>query len=107
MKSRDASHLICGIACQPETRKLPASGRCEEIAIGRADVSRRCDAGATSQNHLGGHELAVILAERSRQRTIPRIAGIRRGGPLPNVAEDLLQPGPRRSSGGMKIPALQ
>src|SRR5271163_381670 len=48
---------------QAQAGELPARARREEVAIGRADVGGRGDAGATAQNDLAGHELAVVLAE--------------------------------------------
>ena len=49
-------------------RELPARVGGEEVAVGRADVAARRGARAAAQHHLVAHELAVVLAERARER---------------------------------------
>src|SRR5690606_10539157 len=47
-----------------------------------------------AQHHLVAHELAVVLAERSPDRAVSGIGSVRTLGPLPNVAQHLLDPLP-------------
>ena len=49
------------------------------------------DAGAAAEDHLRGHELAVVLAERAGEGLVAGVAGVGGLGPLPDVAEDLLE----------------
>ena len=72
-------------------RRTASGWRGEEVAIGGADVGGGGDAGASAQDHLAGHELAVVLAEGSGERFVAGIAGVGAGGPLPYVAEELLE----------------
>ena len=48
------------------------------------------DAGASAEDHLGGHEFAVVLAQRAGEGLVAGVAGVGGLGPLPDVAEELL-----------------
>src|ERR1700723_1541077 len=47
------------------------------------------DRGASAQDHLAAHELAVVLAQGAGQRLEAGITEVGAGGPLPAVAEKL------------------
>ena len=79
------------IACEPDSRKLPALFRLKEIAISAANVTARGGAGTTAQNVLVAHELAVVLAERARRGTIAGVGRVGAACPFPNVAEHLVK----------------
>src|SRR6266850_211896 len=54
----------CCCSCvlsEPDARELPARGRRKEVAIARADVSRRRRRGTAAQHQLAAHELAVVF----------------------------------------------
>src|SRR5579863_10513876 len=53
-------------------------------------MTRRSNARAPAQNHLAGHELAVVLTERARKRLVSRITGIGARRPFPAIAKELL-----------------
>src|SRR5271165_653426 len=53
-------------------------------------MTRRSDARSPAENHLAGHELAVVLTERARKRLVSRITGIGARRPFPAIAEELL-----------------
>src|SRR5262245_19864595 len=82
-----------GVLRQAEPRELPTRVRREEIAVARAEVSRRGHARAASQNELPGHELAIVHADRAVDRAEARVRRERAARPLPDVAEHLLHPG--------------
>ncbi len=84
---------------EAEAGELPAGGGGEEVAVGGADVGGGGDAGASAEDHLRGHELAVVLAEGSGEGFVAGVAGVAAGGPLPDVAEDLLEAGVRVDGG--------
>src|SRR5580658_3570308 len=54
-------------------------------------MTRRRNAGSSTQNHLARHKLAVVFAEGPRQWFVTRIARVSAGGPLPAVAEELVK----------------
>ena len=62
-------------------------------------MGRRSDARPPAQNHLAGHELAVVFAERTRQRLVSRITGVGARCPFPAIAEQLLNTRTSRRSG--------
>ena len=68
-RRRQASRILR----QPQARKLPARVWREEIAIGRADVTRRRNAGASAQHELAAHEFAIVFADRAFGRAEARI----------------------------------
>ena len=70
-------------------------------------MSRRGHTRSPPQNHLRRHELPVVLAQRPRQRPVPRIPGIPRRRPLPRIPKHLLQPRRRRSRHRMQRAHLQ
>jgi hypothetical protein len=78
------------IACEPDSGELPALFRLEEITVGAANVSAGRGAGATTQNVLVAHELAVVFAERTGRSAIAGGGGIGAARPFPNVAEHLV-----------------
>jgi hypothetical protein len=87
---------------------LPAGGGAEEVAVGGADVGLRGDAGATAEDDLGAHELAVVLAECAGEGFVAGIAGVGRLGPLPDVAEELLRGGGYRAAGlGVEVAGFE
>nr|WP_236953258.1 hypothetical protein [Immundisolibacter cernigliae] len=74
-------------------RRRPSARQGEEIAVGGAQVIGRCQAATAAQHHLAGHELAVVLADRALGRPVARVRQVGAGGPLPDVAEHLLEAG--------------
>src|ERR1700734_2811126 len=83
--------LFDQIFCEAEAGELPAGGWGEEVSVGGADVGGWGDAGASAEDYLRGHELAVVLAEGSGEGFVAGVAGIAAGGPLPYVAKHLLE----------------
>src|SRR5260370_14885188 len=77
--------------CHTYPSELPTSRGLKEIPIGRPHPIRGCDAGPSAQNHLTGHELAVVFAQCTRKGLVSRIAGVGAGRPFPTIAEQLLQ----------------
>jgi len=61
------------------------------------------DAGASAKDDLRGHELAVVFAEGAGERLVAGIAGVAAGGPLPHIAEDLLEAGERGGRSGVEF----
>ena len=61
------------------------------------------DAGASAKDDLRGHEFAVVLAEGSGKGLVAGVAGVAAGGPLPYVAEELLEAFGAGCRGGMKV----
>ena len=51
-----------------------------------------------------GHELAVVLAEGAGEGLVAGVAGVAGGGPLPDVAEDLLEAGEVGAGVGWRLP---
>src|ERR1700679_290000 len=76
---------------QAQATELPARGGREEIPVGGADVGRGGDTGASAEDDLRGHELAVVLAEGAGKRFVAGISGVGGSGPLPYVAVHLLE----------------
>ncbi len=99
--------LLRRVLGETEAGELPAGGGREEVAIGGADVGGGRDAGASAKDDLGGHELAVVLAEGAGERLVAGVAGVAAGGPLPHVAEDLLQAGERGGRGGVEVAGFE
>ena len=50
------------------SRELPSCCRIKEIAISRTYVVRRCNARSSPQNHLTGHEFALVFGGGTRER---------------------------------------
>ena len=71
--------------------ELPAHRRLEEVAVGHPHVGFRRGAAAAAQHHLSRHELAVVFAEAAFQRAKAGVGQVGAGGPLPDVAEQLLR----------------
>ena len=95
--------LSGGVSGEAQAGELPADGWREEVAIGGADVGGGGDAGASSKDDLAGHEFSVVLAEGSGERLVAGVAGVGAGGPLPYVAEELLEAFAGGGWGGMKL----
>src|SRR5262245_29718886 len=70
--------------------ELPASRGLKEVAIGGSHMISGGDAGPSPQNHLTGHELAVVFAQGPRNGLVAWIPGVGAGRPFPTVSEDLL-----------------
>src|SRR5262245_23394507 len=68
---------------QPYASELPSQMRMEEIPVRLTAMSRRIHHRRAAQDHLVDHELAVILADRSRGFRKARIRKIRRVRPFP------------------------
>ena len=72
-------------------------------------MAPRSGARGAAQDELVAHEFAVVLAERSRDARVPRIADVWAAGPLPDVAiqfeerPDIIA---GEGSVGMKVTAL-
>src|SRR4029079_13643834 len=77
-----------GVASKAYSRKLPAGGRREEIAVGGAAVAPQIGAAAALQHHLPAHELAIIFAARTFGGFEARVGKVGAGGPLPDVPEN-------------------
>src|SRR5207249_2533239 len=88
---------------QPQPGELPAAVGMEEVAIGGTDVSDGGGAGAAAQHELVAHELAVVLAQRPRQRLEAGIRGVSAARPLPDVAVELQER--LVSAGGARVAA--
>src|SRR5580698_9930999 len=86
---REPSRRLRFCFCEPNTGELPTRLRREEIPIGGADVGRRRNAGTAAQHHLPTHELAVVFAERTRQRPKAWVAKIGARRPLPTIPPPL------------------
>src|SRR5207248_2507772 len=91
-----ARSWLCSITREPNAAHLPARRRREEVAIAEARVAARRKRRGAAQHQLVAHELAVVLAERARRRTIAGIGRIGAARPLPALAEPLGQPAARR-----------
>src|SRR4029453_4953946 len=74
----------------------PAGRRGEEVAIARAAVARRGDAGASAEDLLVDHELPVVLTHCADLGLEAGVGAVGAGGPLPDRAEPLLVGGRRR-----------
>ena len=102
------SYGLGTVAGQAEAAELPAGGGAEEVAIGGADVSLGCDAGAAAEDDLGAHELAVVLAQGAGEGLVAGVAGVGGLGPLPDVAEELLGGGGGGAAGlGVEVAGFQ
>src|SRR4051812_12883569 len=79
--------FACGcphrIARKPEPGELPALFWREEVAIAQTRMSARRDTGATTQDHLVDHELAVIFADSTLGFAKTGVGRVGAGGPLP------------------------
>src|SRR3546814_292974 len=78
-----------GVLRQPQPCELPALVGIEEVAVGRADMAGRGDAGTAAQSHLVAHELAVVLANRARRRAEAGIGLVGALRPFPDVPDHL------------------
>src|ERR1700676_4125317 len=87
--AREYVAMLPPLGRQTYSGKLPPCCRLKEIAIGRAHMTARRDAGPSAQNHLAGHELADVFAKRTRERLVSWIAGVGTGRPFPTVTEEL------------------
>ena len=74
---------------QAQAGELPACGGWKEVSVSGADVGGGCDAGASAEDHLSGHEFAVVFADGAGSGLEAGIAEVGAGGPLPGVAEEL------------------
>src|SRR5580765_7205134 len=99
--------LAWGVVGETEAGELPACGGREEVSVGGADVRGGSDAGASAEDHLRAHELAVVLAEGAGERRVAGVAGVGAGGPLPGVAEDLLEAGGGARGCGVEVVGLE
>ena len=68
---------------------------------------RRGDTGAAAQDDLRGHEFAVVLSECAGERFVAGIAGVTGCGPLPYVAEALLEGAGRNGGDRLESTAFQ
>src|SRR5580658_7623430 len=68
----------------------------KEITIRGPDMARRSDTGASPKDHLARHELAVVLTERPRWRSVAWVGGVGTCCPLPTVSEKLVDAVPLR-----------
>jgi len=91
---------------EAEAGELPACRGREEISVGGANVGGWGDAGATAEDDLRAHELAVVLAESSGEGSVSGVSGVGAGGPLPDVAEELLEAGVGGGGGGGGVEVL-
>jgi len=89
MEKRKGAASDTGVLGEAEAAELPAGGGVEEVSVGGADVGLGGDAGASAEDHLGAHELAVVLAEGSGEGFVAGVTGVGGGGPFPDVAEEL------------------
>ena len=72
---------------QPNATELPARFGRKEVAVCRANMRLGSRARTAAQNELIAHELAVVFAQRARDRRIARIRRILAARPLPDIAE--------------------
>ncbi len=98
--------LLRRVLGETEGGELPAGRWAREVTVGGAAVGGGRDAGASAKDDLGGHEVAVVVAECARQRLVAGIAGAAAGGPLPNIDADLLEAGECWGGGGMEVAGL-
>ena len=96
-----------GVVCEAEAGELPAGGGWEKVSVGGPDVGGGGDAGAAAEDDLGGHELAVVLAESAGEGAVAGVAGVGGGGPFPNVAEGLLEGGAGVGGDGVEVVGLE
>src|SRR5262249_42465323 len=94
------------LGCQTYSSELPPRCRLKEMSIGRAHMICRCGARPSAQNHLTGHKLAVVFAQRTRKGLVSRIAGVGTGRPFPTVPEELLNTHTARGC-GMQPPTVE
>src|SRR5215471_19734739 len=86
---------------EPYAHELPAGRGREEVAVARANVASGGGARASAEHQLVAHELAVVLADRTRGGNESGIGDVGTRCPLPDVAEPLrvLTLGRRRVEG--------
>src|SRR5690606_21053853 len=77
---------------QAQPGELPAHGRLEKVAISGADMALRGGTTAAAQDHLPGHELAVVLAQAAFERAEAGVGAVGAGCPFPNITEQLRRP---------------
>ena len=78
---------------EADAAHLPACAGREEIAVSRPAVAGGRQAGTAAQDVLVHHELAVVFANCPCWPEIAGVGRIARLGPLPRLAEQLLQAG--------------
>src|SRR5580658_3636104 len=86
-----------GVPRQSQSAEGPPRTRREEVAVRGTDVAGgRCTA-STAQHVLADHELAVVLAHRTRCGPEARVRRIGARSPFPGVTEDPIgrERGPR------------
>src|SRR5271168_697078 len=91
--SRQAQCRLHGLEVSREANaaELPAGRGIEEVTVGRSNMTARSGAGASPQDDLVHHELAVVFTQGPGCGPIPgigRIGGLR---PFPDVAKHLQQ----------------
>src|SRR5215469_18426347 len=74
---------------EPYAHELPAGRGREEVAVGRAYVASGGGTRASAEHQLVAHELAVVLADRTRGGSESGIGDVGTRCPLPDVAEPL------------------
>ena len=63
-------------------------------------MARRRDTGASPENHLARHKLAVVFTECARWRDITWISGVGARCPVPAISEELVDAGPLSTNQG-------
>ena len=66
-------------------------------------MASRCGARSTAEDDLVAHELAIILPDGAGGWPKARIRCVGADGPLPDVAEELLEAGEGGGSGGVEV----
>src|SRR5580658_2906933 len=83
--------------CQTYSGELPTRCGGKEVAVGCTNMIRRSDARASPEDHLTGHEFAVVFAQCTWERFVSGIARVGACRPFPAVAKQLLDArGPTR-----------
>src|ERR1051325_11239954 len=67
---------------QTYSGELPTGGGLKEVAVGRPRTIRGGGAGPPAQDHLAGHELAVVFGQGTRKGLVSGIAGVGAGRPF-------------------------
>src|SRR5271166_4475174 len=81
---------LSGVACETNATELPALVGVKEVPVAAPGMIRRRGQRATAQHHLVDHELAVIFAHCTGDRTIPRIWAVGAACPLPDMRFQLI-----------------
>src|SRR6058998_1672589 len=85
------SIAFTAIPGQADAGELPAGIRWKKISIGAARVGTRRRAGSAPQDILVAHELPIVFAQCACRCFIAWIRCVRTPGPLPHIAEKLVQ----------------